>query len=191
MNSAGDILFNTQTLEGPESAPVWNSENILWSRQTSVNNPNGTLAIVANPGTGLNKNRLMVDMKQKHPIDPTTGEEDTTQPSYMAAVLKVPVEFVTKGPNGEFLPQSMTWNSVVSPQIEMIGASASYDGTTLTVNVAGKVTDATSDCTPTPGKQVASLFISGGAAESQIALTNTATADPTGPSRRDRHRREH
>ena len=183
INSTGDLLFTTDTLEGPEDKPVWNAQTILWTRQTNTAQPNGTLAIVTNPGTGLNKDRLMVGMKQTYPIDPNTGEEDTTQTAYTAAVLKVPVEFVTKGPAGEFLPQSVTWNSVVPPQIEVTTASATYAANALTVSVSGKVTDATSDCTPTPGKQVATLFITGAPAEVQVTLNNTATPDATDPWR--------
>ena len=183
LNSVGDLLFATDTLEGSEDKPVWNRKDILWTRQTSTANPNGTLAVVTNPGSGLNKDRLMVGLKQKYPINPTTGEEDTTQTAYMAAVLKVPVEFVTKGPNSEFLPQSVTWNSVVPPQIEVTAASATYAANTLTVSVAGKVTDATSDCTPTPGKQVATLFITGAPAEAQVTLNNTANPVATDPWR--------
>lgn len=184
MNSAGDILFTTKTLEGPEDAPVWNWKTILWNRQaTTLFTPNGTLAQIPNPGQQLNTHGLMVDTDVRYPLDPDTGEEDPTQDPYLAAILKVPVEFVTKGPNGEFLPQSVTWNSVVPPQIEVTAASAAYAANALTVSVSGKVTDATSDCTPTPGKQVATLFVSGGAAEAQIALTNTATPEAADPWR--------
>ena len=94
INSVGDILFNTATLTGPEDAPAWTYKTILWTRQTSTNNPNGTLAQVPSPGLQLNANRLMVDKKLKYPLNATTGQPDETLTPYTAAVLKVPVEIL-------------------------------------------------------------------------------------------------
>ncbi len=94
MNSAGDLLFTTPTLEGPEDAPAWNAKPILWTRQTSTANPNGTLAIVTNPGQSLNKDRFMVAIKDVYPPG-ADGKPDTTQPSHKAAELLALVIFKT------------------------------------------------------------------------------------------------
>ena len=101
MNSTGDLLFTTPTLEGPEDAPVWNSQKILWMRQASTANPNGTLAIVTNPGIGLNEDRLMVDIR---PVQPPAVEGQPPAPAYQAAKLLLPVEVrafqYVNGPHG-------------------------------------------------------------------------------------------
>ena len=87
INSAGDILFTTLTLEGPEDAPEWVYKPILWTSQTSTANPNGTLAIVLNPAGHLNEDRLMVTISQ---VQPPAAEGQPAGAPYMAAKLLVP-----------------------------------------------------------------------------------------------------
>ena len=53
INSAGDILFTTLSLEGPEDAPAWEWKTLLWTPSTSSSSA-GTLAQIPNPGTKLN-----------------------------------------------------------------------------------------------------------------------------------------
>ncbi len=178
MNSTGDVLFNTPTLEGSEDAPVWNAKPILWTRQTSTANPNGTLALVTNPGAGLNKDRVMVGFKQRYPIDPATGEEDTTQPGYTAAVLKVPVEFVTKGKDDKPSSVSGFYNGTATPVIDATATNCAVTPAgVVTLTVSGSVTDATSDLIDLPAKQLQTVTVKwpGGSADTHLA--NTAAAE--------------
>ena len=186
LNNQGDMVIGgAEVLEGPEDTPVWGVHTLLWRKATSelfiIQLPEGVSAVQQ-----INKSGCFSAIAGS-PILDAQGDpvlDANGNPTYRQfAALVVPVEFVTKGPNGEFLPQAVTWNSVVPPQIEVTAASATYAANALTVSVTGKVTDATSDCTPTPGKQVATLFLTGAPAEVQVTLNNTATPVATDPWR--------
>jgi len=91
----------------------------------------------------------------------------------------VKIEYVTKGPYGEMLEQSFTFNAVPCPKItaQVDSASVSANGT-VTMTISGHVTDDTSDLIDTPSKQLQSLdVLVNGQSVQTITLTSTATPE--------------
>ncbi len=108
------------------------------------------------------------------------SNDNNTYGSLIDEVNLALLEFVTKGSEGENIPQSFTWNSVSVPVVEITNASAQFtaNGSSVAVSIAGMVTDASSDCTPSAGKQVSSLFIEGPGVSVTSSISNVGHADP-------------
>lgn len=180
MNSAGDVLFKADTLEGPEDDPEWTYKSILWTRQPSVANPNGTLAIIDHPGEALNAHGLMVKLKSKHPINPATGEEDLSQPAYTAAVLMIPMQMVALDSDGLPTDEPFTAEpSYPSPIVNVtslsvtdvaVGADGQLRGT---IHAVGTVTSALCDTGPGADGEIEELglYVNGGTSRTTAIVT--------------------
>jgi hypothetical protein len=134
---------------------------------------------------------LDVNMGDVHFKGPTPGYENANAQNpdpaqgangayRMQGVMDVvQIQFVTKGKNGELLPQNFSYNATPAPAIDVSvsGASVSSSGT-ITMTLSGQVTDRVSDLVNDPSKQLQSLSIySSNSQVGSVSLSNSASPE--------------